>query len=62
MRGTIDDDHTPFVAAGVSAIDLIDFDYPPFHTRGDNLGAVSERSLDASGEALVELLRSERKR
>jgi hypothetical protein len=44
------------------AIDLIDFDFPPFHTRGDNLSAVSERSLDAAGEALVELLRSERRR
>jgi hypothetical protein len=61
VRGGIEDDHTPFVAAGLPAIDLIDFDYPPFHTRGDNLGAVSERSLDASGEALVELLRSERR-
>jgi hypothetical protein len=61
-RGTIEDDHTPFAAAGVPAIDLIDFDFPPFHTRGDNLRAVSERSLDAAGEALVELLRSERRR
>ena len=62
VRGGIEDDHTPFAAAGLPAIDLIDFDYPPFHTRRDNLGAVSERSLDAAGEALVELLRSERKR
>ena len=51
-----------FAAAGLPAIDLIDFDFPPFHTRGDNLSAVSERSLDAAGEALVELLRSERRR
>jgi peptidase M28-like protein len=62
VRGLIEDDHTPFVAAGLPAIDLIDFDYPPFHTRGDNLSAVSERSLDAAGEALVELLRRERRR
>jgi glutaminyl-peptide cyclotransferase len=61
VRGGIEDDHTPFAAAGLPAIDLIDFDYPPFHTRRDNLDAVSERSLDAAGEALVELLRSERK-
>ena len=58
VRGAIEDDHTPFAAAGLPAIDLIDFDYPPFHTRRDNLGAVSERSLDAAGEALVELLRT----
>jgi hypothetical protein len=61
VRGPIVDDHTPFAAAGLPAIDLIDFDYPPFHTGGDNLSAVSERSLDAAGEALVELLRSERR-
>lgn len=62
VRGPIDDDHTPFAAAGLAAIDLIDFDYPPFHTPGDDLSAVSERSLDAAGEALVELLRSERRK
>jgi hypothetical protein len=62
VRGAIEDDHTPFAVAALPAIDLIDFDYPPFHTRGDNLTAVSERSLDAAGEALVELLRSERRR
>jgi len=62
VRGEIEDDHTPFAAAGLPAIDLIDFDFPPFHTRRDNLGAVSQRSLDAAGEALVELLRSERRR
>jgi Zn-dependent M28 family amino/carboxypeptidase len=62
VRGAIEDDHTPFAAAGLPAIDLIDFDYPPFHTRGDAVSAVSERSLDAAGEALVELLRSERRR
>jgi hypothetical protein len=61
-RDTVEDDHTPFAAAGLPAVDLIDFDYPPFHTRGDNLAAVSERSLDAAGEALVELLRGERGR
>ena len=62
VRGRIEDDHTPFVAAGLPAIDLIDFDYPGFHTRRDNLGAVSQRSLDAAGEALVELVRRERAR
>ena len=39
------------------AIDLIDFDYPPFHTVRDDLSAVSARSLDATGETLVVLLR-----
>jgi hypothetical protein len=51
------DDHIPYRERGVRAIDLIDFDYPPWHTVGDDLSAVSPRSLDAVGEALVEMLR-----
>lgn len=50
------DDHTPFLQAGVPAIDLIDFDFPCWHRRCDDLSAVSERSLDASGEAVAALL------
>ena len=52
------DDHTPFTRRGVPAIDLIDFDFPCFHKRCDDMSAVSERSLDASGETVLELLRS----
>jgi hypothetical protein len=51
------DDHIPYRERGVPAIDLIDFDYPPWHTVRDDLTAVSPRSLDAVGEALVEMLR-----
>ena len=29
------DDHTPFLQAGISAMDIIDFDYPYWHTTGD---------------------------
>jgi hypothetical protein len=56
-QGFVLDDHTPFIEEGVPAIDLIDFDFSCFHQLCDNLGAVSERSLDATGEAVVELLR-----
>ena len=56
-EGRILDDHTPFTDLGVPAIDLIDFDYPPFHTPRDTLDKVSARSLDRAGEALVEMLR-----
>lgn len=54
--GAIYDDHTPFLDAGVPAIDLIDFDYPHFHRRSDTLDKVSARSVDLVGETLVELL------
>ncbi|GAC1317389.1 MAG: M28 family peptidase [Thermoleophilaceae bacterium] len=56
--GVIDDDHTPFQRLGVPAIDLIDFDFPCFHRLCDNLSAVSEASLDVSGEAVYRLLRT----
>lgn len=57
-RAEILDDHTPFERAGIPAIDLIDFDYPWWHTAEDTVDKLSEKSLDASGEAVVELLRS----
>jgi Zn-dependent M28 family amino/carboxypeptidase len=56
-RSEILDDHTPFARAGIPAIDLIDFDYPYWHTTEDTVDKLSADSLDASGEAVVELLR-----
>jgi hypothetical protein len=53
----IADDHIPFIEAGVPAIDLIDFDFPCWHESCDDLSAVSQRSLDAVGEAVLEMLR-----
>jgi glutaminyl-peptide cyclotransferase len=50
------DDHTPFLRRGVTAIDLIDFDYPVRDTTEDDLDAVSAASLDAVGETVLELL------
>jgi hypothetical protein len=52
------DDHTPFLEAGIPAIDLIDFDFACFHEPCDDLSAVSARSLDAAGESVLELLLS----
>jgi Zn-dependent M28 family amino/carboxypeptidase len=53
---TVQDDHTPFQRAGVPSIDLIDWDFPCWHRTCDDLSAVSEKSLDASGEAVAALL------
>ena len=39
------------------AIDLIDFDFACFHRTCDDMGAVSERSLDVTGETVLELIR-----
>ena len=55
---TIYDDHTPFERAGVPSVNLIDWDFPCWHRACDDLSAVSPRSLDASGEAVMGLLRT----
>jgi Zn-dependent M28 family amino/carboxypeptidase len=46
------DDHTPFLEAGIPAVDIIDFDYPHYHTMQDTLDKVSAESLQAVGETL----------
>ena len=50
------DDHTPFLAAGVPAVDLIDWDYPWRDTLADDMSKVSPRSLDVAGEVVYELV------
>jgi glutaminyl-peptide cyclotransferase len=51
------DDHTPFLDAGIRAIDLIDFSYRYADTTRDTVDKLSQRSLDAVGESTVELMR-----
>jgi Zn-dependent M28 family amino/carboxypeptidase len=48
----ISDDHVPYLKAGVSAVDLIDFDYPAWHTAEDTLDKVSPRSLKIVGDVM----------
>ena len=47
------DDHVPFLQAGIRAIDIIDFDYPYWHTVGDTPDKLSVDSLEAVGETLL---------
>jgi glutaminyl-peptide cyclotransferase len=51
-RHSMLDDHTPFVQAGIPAIDIIDFDYPYWHTTQDTPDKVSAESLQTVGETL----------
>ncbi|HSO12132.1 MAG TPA: M28 family peptidase, partial [Anaerolineales bacterium] len=46
------DDHTPFLEAFIPAVDIIDFDYPYWHTVQDTPDKVSAESLQAVGETL----------
>jgi glutaminyl-peptide cyclotransferase len=52
----IEDDHVPFVQAGVPALDIIDLDYAAWHTPMDTLDAVSARSLQVVGDVLLAAL------
>ncbi len=52
----IEDDHLRFLEAGVPAVDIIDLDYPAWHTAGDTLDKVSAASLQAVGDVLLAAL------
>lgn len=53
------DDHVALAAAGIPAILLIDYTYPPWHTHADTLDKLSAASLGAVGETLRLALRAE---
>jgi glutaminyl-peptide cyclotransferase len=48
------DDHTPFLKAGVPAIDLIDWRYPG-HSLADGVDRLSLQSVEAVGDSVVQL-------
>jgi glutaminyl-peptide cyclotransferase len=52
----IEDDHIPFLTAGVPSVDIIDLEYEPWHTAHDTLDAVSARSLQVVGDVVVAAL------
>jgi Zn-dependent M28 family amino/carboxypeptidase len=54
----IEDDHIPFLEAGVPAVDLIDFDYPAWHTPADTLDQIAAASLQVVGDVLLDALPS----
>ena len=53
---TIEDDHVPFLRAGVPAVDIIDLDNPTWHTPQDTLEFVSARSLQIVGDVVLAAL------
>ena len=48
----ISDEHIPYLKERVPAVDLIDFDYPPWHTAADTLDKVSAHSLKIVGDVV----------
>lgn len=53
---TVEDDHIPFVRAGVPSLDIIDLDYPAWHTPQDTIDKISARSLQVVGDVVVAAL------
>ena len=50
------DDHLPLIRAGLDAVDIIDFDYPWWHTLEDTPDKCSPASLEAVGRVVLEYL------
>jgi glutaminyl-peptide cyclotransferase len=58
-RHTLIDDHLELQKAGIRAIDVVDFDYPPWHTQYDTIDKVSAATLQVVGDVAVQLVRRE---
>lgn len=55
VKHTIYDDHIAFLNAGIPAIDIIDFDFPQWHTHKDDLSVISPEPLEDVGRVLVSI-------
>jgi glutaminyl-peptide cyclotransferase len=53
----MDDDHMPFVRLGVPSLDVIDFDYPPWHEDSDTLDKIGAASLEIVGKTMLESIK-----
>jgi hypothetical protein len=58
-RHTLIDDHLELQKAGLRAIDVVDFDYPAWHTTEDTIDKVSGGSLQIVGDVALALVRRE---
>ncbi|NJO07216.1 MAG: M28 family peptidase [Chloroflexaceae bacterium] len=56
QRFTVLDDHVPFIQKGIPAVDMIDLDYPYWHTTADTLDKISTASLETVGRTVQEWL------
>lgn len=60
-KHTVQDDHVPLrMIAGIPVCDVIDFDYPAWHTTDDIPANCSAASLETVGRVMLEWLREQR--
>jgi hypothetical protein len=57
VKHTLVDDHVALQRGGIHAIDVVDFDYPYWHTTEDTIDKVSAASLQVVGDVAVALVR-----
>lgn len=61
MGGAVTDDHVKFIAAGIPAVDIIEY-HPEYgfnrrwHTTSDNMEGISRSTLDAVGNTIIRFL------
>jgi hypothetical protein len=60
VKDTVSDDHIPLLSVGIKTIDIIDFDYPYWHTQQDTPDKCSAESLGEVGRVLVAAIFDER--
>jgi hypothetical protein len=53
----ITDDHISLQNVGISAIDVLDFDYPYWHTKDDTIDKLSGESLGKVGDVAMYVIR-----
>jgi hypothetical protein len=59
-KHTLTDDHVELQKVGIKAIDVVDFDYPSWHTPDDTIDKVSAASLQIVGDVAVALVEQEK--
>ena len=56
---SISDDHIPLIRSGIKCIDVIDFDYGPWHTLDDTTDKCSPESLRIVGDVIAHVVYKE---
>ncbi len=59
VKYRIYDDHFPLIKNGFNAVDIIDFDFPDWHTLADKPDKCSPKSLNAVGQTLLHIIYGE---